>query len=407
MEKLVIGLWGCYYGGSLLVLCGAFFAYSRSMHRIAINASLSALGPFLVVTAFLGGLPIEDRDVLFRLLAHLPVVVAALLVYQLLNLLRGFTTVLSRARTRNFFVVVCIVTLGVSWLLAPVDALLLCSALALVTALFGWAISIRNAMRGDRLGWAAVVVVGLVITSYCGLTYGVLRPDQWTWQVKAISAFAAVGYVVTLARVMWLRYAYLLELKKVMEFGPAYDPVTRLRSRAETDQMARTIFDSQSRLAEPLGVIVLTIANLYTLEKLHGLAAVNSALFLTAGRLRRALPARVEIGRLGYDGFLFIMRSCSDTGRLVVLAHDLAQRAQKSVNVKTSPDKDLLEKANMVWQAQVGVGVLHVKNTDTNSLDAIKTSRNMSRAAVSYASRIAWFDRSSGETVELPKNHLS
>ena len=89
-----------------------------------------------------------------------------------------------------------------------------------------------------------------------------------------------------------------------------------MRSRAETGVLARNMFLQTRQTTEPLGVIVLTVANLYLLEKLHGTAAVNSALFLIAGRLKRALPARVEIGRLGFDGFLPIIHTCNDCGRL-------------------------------------------------------------------------------------------
>lgn len=52
-------------------------------------------------------------------------------------------------------------------------------------------------------------------------------------------------------------------------------------------------------------MIVVSIANLYVLEKLYGLAAMNHALFVCAGRLRRSVPAHVEMGRLGKDGFCF------------------------------------------------------------------------------------------------------
>jgi hypothetical protein len=87
MEKLAIGRWGCFCGGSFLVLCGAVFACSRSMHRIGINAGWAAVGPAFAFTAFFGALPISDRDAFLRPLAHLAAVAGSLLVYQLLNIL--------------------------------------------------------------------------------------------------------------------------------------------------------------------------------------------------------------------------------------------------------------------------------------------------------------------------------
>ena len=406
MQTLAIGLWGCFFGASLLVLSGAAFAFSRSMYRIGVNASLAAIGPVFVAAAFLGGQSIANRDVWLRFLAHLTAIVGALLVYQLLNILGSLKTASNRKRAKVFFVAVCVIALGASWFLTPADALRLCGVVAFLMAVYAWAVSIRNALRGDNLAWVAVISVSLVITSYFGLSFGALNPDQWTWKIQALTAASATGYMLTLGFINRQRYAYLLELRKVMVYGPAYDPVTRMRSHAETGKMARDIFGHHIHANEPLGVIVLTIANLYALEKLHGLAAVNSALFLTAVRLKRALPANVDVGRLGPDGFLLIMRNCPDSGRLIMLAHDLNRRLHKSVKLTIDPDIEQLETASTVWQAQIGIGALIVIDPGTSSKDAITMGHNMSRTAVSYASRIAWFDHSSGEIVELPDVRL-
>ena len=402
MENLAIGLWGFFYGCSFLVLCGAVFVYFKAMRRIGLNAGLSALGPAFAVTVFLGGLPIHDRDTLLRLLAHLTALVGSLLVYQLLNILGALQTANRRQFAKWLFVVLCGVAISVSWLLTPFAGLVLCGVMVLLLAVFAWIVSVNKAIRGDRLAWVAVVAVLVVATAYTSLSFGALHPEQWTWQLQAIAAASSTAYMIALAGINCLRYAYLLERKKVMEYGPAYDPITRLRSHSETGQMARDIFNNPATQTEPLGVIVLTIANLYALEKLHGIAAVNSALFLIASRLKRNLPVRVEIGRLGFDGFLLILRNCTDSGRLVRLAQDLNQRLHKAATINTNPDAQHLETAHTVWRAQIGIGVLHVKNLETSSLDAITMSRNMSRTAVSYASKVAWFDHASGEITELP-----
>ena len=395
-------MWGFFFGASLLVLCGAAFAFSRSMYRISINASLATVGPVFVVGAFFGVLPFPDRNYLLRFLAHITVTVGCLLVYQLLNILGELAVSSTRRRIKMLFAAVCVIALSASWFLAADDALRWCGGVAFLMSIYAWGVSIRNALRGDNLAWVAVIAIISVISAYFGLSFGVLNPDQWTWPVHLLSAAAATGYMLTLGYINWQRYAYLLELKKVMAYGPGYDPVTRLQSYEKTAQMARQIFDQHLRANEPVGLIVLSIANLYALEKLHGAAAVNSALFLTALRLKRALPSKVEVGLSGTDGFLLIMRNCSDTGRLIMLAHELNQRLHKSVKLTTNPEMERLETASTIWQAQIGIGALHIKTPSMNWLSAITTGRKMARTAISYASRVAWYDHHSGEIVELP-----
>ncbi len=401
METFAIGIWGCFFGGSLLVLAGAAFAFSRSMVRIGVNASLSVIGPAFVAIAFLWQPPKETEDSWMRFLAHLTVVVGAVLVYQLLNLLGSLRTAERRHRATLGVGLVCAIAIGLSWWLSADDALRLCGVVAFAMALFAWGVCVRNAVRGDNLAWVAVIAVTLVICAYFGLAFVALNPDDWPWQVKAASGAAATGYALTLGLINWARYAYLLELKSIMTYGPAYDPVTRLRSNAETSQMLRGMFDRLVQLNEPLGLIVLTLGNLYTLEKLHGTAAVNTALYLTAVRLKRAIPRGMNIGRLGSDSFLLIMQNCSDSGRLISLAQDLSQRIHKSVKLTTTTDAEQLETAHTVWQAQAGIGVLHVKDPAFTSVSAISLGRKAARTAMSYGSRVAWFDHSSGEAVEL------
>ena len=85
-----------------------------------------------------------------------------------------------------------------------------------------------------------------------------------------------------------------------------------------------------------LGVLVISLGNLYALEKLHGMAAVNHALFVCAGRLRRAVPADVEMRRFSTDGFLLLLRDFSDSGQLSQLAHRVGARLSKPVVLNTS-----------------------------------------------------------------------
>ena len=134
----------------------------------------------------------------------------------------------------------------------------------------------------------------------------------------AVSAVAATGYLVMIALAMWSRYSYLLELRRVVTYGPSYDPVTRMRSHAETGQMVGEVFYRATPEDEAAthGLIVISISNLYGLEKLHGRAAVNHALYMCATRIRRCVSGAVETGRLGEDGFLLLVRNLKDWSQI-------------------------------------------------------------------------------------------
>ena len=66
MEKLIFGLWGCFFGMTLVILAGAGLAFMHSLRRISLNAALTALLSAFFVIAFLDGLPISDADTLAR-----------------------------------------------------------------------------------------------------------------------------------------------------------------------------------------------------------------------------------------------------------------------------------------------------------------------------------------------------
>jgi len=165
-----------------------------------------------------------------------------------------------------------------------------------------------------------------------------------------------------------------------MAMGPSYDPVTRMRSHTETGQMVGDIFrrrrdepagpdaaravdagngaegrvggvpPAPHRSGPQVGVMVVSIGNLYTLERLHGMAAVNHALFVCAGRLRRSVPAYVETGRFSGDGFVLLLRDCNDSGQLIRLAHLVEKRLSKSVVLNTS-----LDAARREFREELGV----------------------------------------------------
>jgi GGDEF domain-containing protein len=147
---------------------------------------------------------------------------------------------------------------------------------------------------------------------------------------------------------------------------------------------------------------VVSVANLYVLEKLYGLAAVNHALFVCAGRLRRTVPAHVEMGRLGEDGFLLLMRNCHRTGDLIHLARRVQAALARSVTLNTGAEAGTAAGQQTRWEAEAGVGVLRVSKSDARASSAVGLGRGMSRAALGYPSRIAWFDETSGEIVDMP-----
>ncbi|MES2280080.1 MAG: GGDEF domain-containing protein [Pseudomonadota bacterium] len=402
METLAIGLWGCFFGMTALILGGAALAYFRSLHRIAVNAAMSGVASALFVLAFLDILPIADDATLARLLAHLATGVSCMLAYQLLALLGILRSRERQQRTMLSLGALCLIVLGAGWTLDPQQSLRLSVLMACLLAFAGLLFCVRSALRGIRLGWVAVISVFCMLVSLSGLGWLAIHRLETLWPIHVASSIAATMYLMTMAYVLWARYAYLIELQDVMAHGPAYDPVTRMRSHEETGQLVGAVFKSFRDKPEPLGVIVLTIANLYALEKLHGAAAVNSALFVCAGRLRRLVPAQVEMGRLGGDGFLLIMRNCHESGRLIRLARSIEYRLRKSVTLNTSLDARRFEADSTVWVAEIGVGVLRLNNPAVRGASAISMARAMSRTAISYESRVAWFDHASAEIVELP-----
>lgn len=403
MEKLIFGLWGCFFGMTVVIFVGSVLAYLRDLRRISLNAALTALISAFYVVAFLGGFHIGGADNLARFLAHLTMLVAGFLTYQLLITLSLLKALRARERAAYTLVGVCTLVLALGWVLAPLHALAISSLASCLLAVFALVCSLRNAIKGERLAWMAVVSVFFILVALGGFAWIALNRDKPLLAVHVMTAIAATFYVASLAYVIWSRYVYLNELHAVMAHGPGYDPVTRMRSHQETGQMVGTIFKDFRNKPAPMGVVVLTIANLYALEQLHGMAAVNNAFFVCAGRLRRWVPRQVEMGRLGKDGFLLIMQNCTESKRLIDMARAVESRLRRSVALNTSREVSQLGTNNTVWVAEIGVGVLMVANPEARGSEAIAMGRRLSRTAVSYASKIAWFDHSSGETVALPE----
>lgn len=406
MDKLASGLWGCFFGVVVGILVGSAFAYARSLRRIALNAALSALVSALYVAVFLGALPVADEQMLMVFLALVTMAVSVVLTYLLFAVL-GLTKS-KRIRQRIIAALCGLVVLALlwGWQLAAKDFLVLGTAMASLLGLVALAAALRKAWSGDRLAWAVVFAICCMLVALVGLSAIAHDRAQHSWSLQAVSAMAATLYMLTMATVLWSRYAYLIELHKLLAYGPSYDPVTRMRTHAETGLMIGAIFKSFRDQPQPMGVMVLTIANLYALEQLHGVPAVNHALFVCAARLKRTVPSHIQMGRLGTDGFVLVMPHCKESAILIELARAVEARLRRSVSLTTSREAARIETDSTVWVADIGVGVLMVLNPESRGADAIAMGRRMSRTAISYASRLAWFDESSGETVELPDTRL-
>lgn len=402
MDKYVIGFWGCYFGSAGLMLAGSVFAYLRSLRRIAVNAAASALASTFFVVAFLGGLPIADAATLDRFLAHVASGVSVLLAYLLFSILGILRSPSSQRRALLLLAGVAGGVMALGWALSPQQSLMLSLAGAGLLGLVALVLSLRSALRGDRLAWVAVAGVVFMLIAIAGLSWAALDRAHVPWQAHAVSALAGTAYLATMASVLWIRYSYLIELNQALAYGPSYDPVTRMRSNSETNNMLNAVFRHYRDQPVPMGVIVVSIANLYVLEKLYGLAAVNHALFVCAGRLRRTVPAHVEMGRLGEDGFLLLMRNCQHSGDLIHLARRVQAALARTVTLNTSVEAGTAAGQQTRWAAEAGLGVLRVSKSDARASSAVGLGRGMSRAALGYPSRIAWFDETSGEIVDMP-----
>src|SRR5262249_35414630 len=150
----------------------------------------------------------------------------------------------------------------------------------------------------------------------------------------------------------------------------------RMRSHSETGQMLGDVFVRRGTEPRPIGVIAICVANLYALENLHGRAAFNHALFVSAGRLRRSVPPNVEMGRLSEDGFLLLVPHTADVQRLGLLARAIRDRLMRPITLSTSRDPAGLESGDTPWVAEVGIGVLGT-STQVRPSQVVGTARAM------------------------------
>ncbi|MDB5883818.1 MAG: putative rane protein [Ramlibacter sp.] len=397
MDKVAVAFWGAYFGTVALMLAASLGAFARSLQRVALMAALSALISGLFAVAYLGWLPVAGAAGQ-RLQAHVAVVTTVILGLMLLSLLGLLRRRATAQRAYVLMVTAGSVVLALGWALDALESLLLGSLMALGVGCINLGLTLRSALRGDRLARVAMLGVFVMLVATAGLSWIAIEGSPG-WPLHAISAVAGMVYLATMATALWARYSYLLELSEVLAHGPSYDPVTRMRSHRETGQLVGDLFFGRDAAGTPLGVIAVTIANLRTLENLHGRTAFNHALFICAGRLRRHVPAGVEMGRLGEDGFLLLLHDATDTKRLVQLATLVRERLSRPLVLSTSRAPADLETGRTEWAAEVGVGVL-AAGAQLRPSQAVAAARGMSLTAWSYPSRLAW-QPPGGEITEL------
>lgn len=397
-DMLAAGFWGAFFCTAGLMLALSLAAFVRSHRRVALMAGWSSLVSALFVVAYLGWLPVRGpaRD---RVLAHVAVFASVCLALMLLS-----TLGLMRRRGRARLVAACVLAgaalvLAASWGLPARGALALGSATAFAAGLVMLLVTVRGALRGDRGGWTIAGGIVCMLAAIAGLSW-IAWTGTHAWPVHAASALAGILYLVVVAVVLWARYAYLIELAEVMAHGPSYDPVTRMRSHSETGQLLGEVFLKRAEEPRPVGVIAISIANLYALENLHGRGAFNHALFVCAGRLRRCVPQNVEMGRLGEDGFLLLVRHAGELAQLAPLARQIRDRLVRPVALSIGRDPASLDAAGTAWVAEAGIGVL-ATTTHARPSHAVATARAMARTAWTYASRLACYDADAGRIAEL------
>ena len=399
MSLLAAGFWGAFFGTAALLLCASLAVYWRTRRRVALLAGLSSLVSAAFVLAYLGWLPMEGSGQA-RWLAHIAMVAVAVLSPMLLSLLGLVRQPEAVRRTMLAFAILAAVVSALGWTLDADDALMLSWITALAVGLSMLLVSVRATARGNRLARPTVAGMSMLLAALAGLSWIALDRAA-AWPVHAASALFATGFLAVMAVATWDRYSYLLELSQVMAHGPSYDPVTRMRSHSETGQLVGDIFFHREAEERPVGVLALCIANLHALENLHGRAALNHALFLCAGRLRRCVPQTVEMGRLGDDGFLLLTRSMDDLRALPQLARQIRDRLSRPVSLSISSDPGRIDARGTEWVADVGIGLL-ATTTKVRPAQAVGTARAMARTAWSYTTRIACFDEQAGQIAELP-----
>jgi GGDEF domain-containing protein len=398
MEMEAVGFWGAFLGCAALALVAALLAFTRSARRVALTGALAALLSAVYTLVFLGWVPVGDHETLQRLQAITAIATAAVLAVLLFMLLGIFRTRETTRRTRRIVTALAAIAAALTWPVPATRALELAVGVCILVTMAAFAAAGASARRGERTGWLSLGALACMCVGMAGLDWYAFHPDATPWPVHAASAVGAIAYLICIATAIGMRYAYLIEVSKVMTHGRNFDPVTSMPSYEAGQPIAEPFAGAEDR---PCGIIVVSISNLKMLEELHGRAAYNHALFVCASRLRRLALPGTELARLREDAFLLVVRHPRDAQQMIGHSRHILQRLARPVMLGTSREITSLEASQAMWQASLGIGVL----LDTPAADPAVTvagARAMSRTAWSYASRMAWYDEADGAIAELP-----
>jgi GGDEF domain-containing protein len=398
MESVAVGFWGAFFGCAAVAFAAALLAFTRSARRVALVGSLAAALSATYALVFLGWLPVESREILQRLQALTAIASGAGLAVALFLLLGTFRKPESVTRASWVIATLAVIAFALAWLIPAPGALGLAIAVVAAITVVALVAAAASARSGESAGWLTLAALLCTCVATAVLDWYAFQPQRIPWQLHAISAVCGIVYLLCIAVAMWTRYAYLIEVSKVMTEGPNFDPITRMPSY-EVGEPMHELASTGQELA--WGMIAVCVSNMKMLEDLHGRAAYNHALFVCATRLRRMALPGAELARLREDGFLLLFRHAADPHQLIGHARQLMQRLSRPVVLGTSRDIQHLEESDAVWSATVGIGVL-MEAANAQLEVSAAGARAVSRTALSYPSRMAWFDEAAGEIAELP-----
>ena len=266
-----------------------------------------------------------------------------------------------------------------------------------------FAAALGGASRGARLGWLAVAGLGLPGHRRGGPDAGSpSSPNACGWPVHALTAVAGIGYVGAMAAALWMRYSYLIDLREAMGTAPA---TTRSPGCARTRRPAPWSA-TRSRVppaTHPLGVIVVSIANLYG----AGAAAWPRGLQPWPVHLRQ--PAAAHACRPAWSwaagrGRLPAAAAQSGTAAAAWASWPTCwrERLARPVALGTSRDMAALEGSRTELGGRRRRRRAGRARPTCAPPVAVAGARAMSRTAWSYASRVAWYDEDSRQIAELP-----
>ncbi len=392
--------WGAFLGVAGVLLFGSLVTFARTGFKVAAQAAAVVAISSLCAMVNIAWYTPFGADYQARLIALDNVLTASFVLLSLAWWLGGLQ---QRARARRAMVL----ALGVlpACLLPANQALYVAAGVLCFAGVSSVVQSVSAVRKGDhlaRLMVAASCCVFVAISSLNTLVLELVRGGEQP--VHALAALSAIGFLTLMVYALWARYAHVLELRQAVHRGANYDPLTRMGGEQDTAQLLGSILHKAQQSGRLTGVISLTIANLSSLEKLHGTHAVNRALFEYAGRIRRAAGGSQLIGRIDAETFvLFLTRLKTPSLLYGAAAKLLAALSKNTLLDAQQPSADQIQHSNdLHWTAQIGVGILVLEPHQTDTRNALEMSRALAVSALASSSRMASFDNVLGQIQDVP-----